>query len=59
VPGARITSLRGDEGRGSRRQREKVEMLLARLKPIVKLDRLQLHGPNQVAEELRRLTMST
>ncbi len=30
----------------SRRQRKKVEMLFAHLKPILKLDRLRLRGPN-------------
>ncbi len=35
----------------SRRQRKKVEMLFAHLKRILKLDRLQLRGPNGARDE--------
>ena len=35
----------------SRRQRKKVEMLFARLKRILKLDRLRLRGPNGARDE--------
>jgi transposase len=35
----------------SRRQRKKVEMLVAHLKPILKLDRLRLRGPNGARDE--------
>jgi transposase len=42
---------RSDEGRTSRRQRKKVEMLFAHLKPILKLDRLRLRGPNGARDE--------
>lgn len=35
----------------SRRQRKKVEMLFAHLKPILKLDRLRLRGPNGAKDE--------
>src|SRR2546428_9009937 len=41
-----------DEGRASRRQRKKVEMLFAHLKRILKLDRLRLRGPNGARDEL-------
>jgi IS4 transposase len=34
------------EGRASKRQRKKIEMLFARLKHILKLNRLRLRGPN-------------
>jgi aminoglycoside phosphotransferase (APT) family kinase protein len=34
------------EGRASKRQRKKIEMLFARLKHILKLHRLRLRGPN-------------
>jgi transposase len=53
------------EGRASRRQRKKVEMLFAHLKRILKLDRLRLRGPNgardefvlaATAQNLRKLT---
>jgi hypothetical protein len=37
--------------RTSRCQRKKVEMLLARLKRILKLDRLRLRGPNGARDE--------
>ena len=40
-----------DEGRTSRRQRKKVEMLFAHLKRILKLDRLRLRGPNGARDE--------
>jgi len=40
-----------DEGRTSRRQRKKVEMLFAHLKRIMKLDRLRLRGPNGARDE--------
>ena len=39
------------EGRVSRRQRKKVEMLFAHLKRILKLDRLRLRGPNGARDE--------
>jgi transposase len=39
------------EGRTSRRQRKKVEMLFAHLKRILKLDRLRLRGPNGARDE--------
>ena len=42
---------RSDEGRTSRRQRKKVEMLFAHLKRILKLDRLRLRGPNGARDE--------
>ena len=35
----------------SRCQRKKVEMLFAHLKPILKLDRLRLRGPNGARDE--------
>ena len=40
-----------EEGRTSRRQRKKVEMLFAHLKRILKLDRLRLRGPNGARDE--------
>jgi hypothetical protein len=40
-----------DEGRASRRERKKVEMLFAHLKRILKLDRLRLRGPNGARDE--------
>ena len=40
-----------DEGRASRRQRKKVEMLFAHLKRILRLDRLRLRGPNGARDE--------
>ncbi len=40
-----------DEGRTSRRERKKVEMLFGHLKRIVKLDRLRLRGPNGARDE--------
>ena len=40
-----------DEGRTSRRERKKVEMLFAHLKRILKLDRLRLRGPNRARDE--------
>src|SRR5262245_31920656 len=39
------------EGRTSRRLRKKIEMLFARLKRILKLDRLRLRGPNGARDE--------
>ncbi len=39
------------EGKASRRQRKKVEMLFAHLKRILKLDRLRLRGPNGARDE--------
>jgi transposase len=39
------------EGRTSRRQRKKVEMLFAHLKRILRLDRLRLRGPNGARDE--------
>lgn len=43
--------LATDEGRASRRQRKKIEMLFAHLKRILKLDRLRLRGPNGARDE--------
>jgi hypothetical protein len=43
--------LATDEGRTSRRQRKKIEMLFAHLKRILKLDRLRLRGPNGARDE--------
>jgi hypothetical protein len=40
-----------DEGRTSRRERKKIEMLFAHLKRILKLDRLRLCGPNRARDE--------
>jgi hypothetical protein len=40
-----------DEYVTSRRQRKKVEMLFAHLKPILRLDRLRLRGPNAARDE--------
>jgi hypothetical protein len=40
-----------DEGRASRWQRKKVEMLFVHLKRILKLDRLRLRGPNGARDE--------
>ena len=40
-----------DEGRTSRRERKKIEMLFAHLKRILKLDRLRLRGPNGARDE--------
>jgi transposase len=40
-----------EEGRTSRRERKKVEMLFAHLKRILKLDRLRLRGPNGARDE--------
>ena len=42
---------RSEEGRTSRRQRKKVEMLFAHLKRILRLDRLRLRGPNGARDE--------
>ncbi len=42
---------RSEEGRTSRRERKKVEMLFAHLKRILKLDRLRLRGPNGAKDE--------
>ena len=39
------------EGRTSRRLRNKIEMLFAHLKRILKLDRLRLRGPNGARDE--------
>uniref|UniRef100_UPI001B7FF4C6 transposase n=1 Tax=Muricoccus aerilatus TaxID=452982 RepID=UPI001B7FF4C6 len=39
------------DGRASKRQRKKVEMLFAHLKRILKLDRLRLRGPNGARDE--------
>jgi Transposase DDE domain len=53
-----------DDGRVSRRQRKKVEILFAHLKRILRLDRLRLRGPNDArnvfllaatAQNLRKL----
>jgi transposase len=43
---------RSEEGRTSRRERKKVEMLFAHLKRILKLDRLRLRGPNGARDEV-------
>lgn len=40
-----------DQGRTSRRQRKKIEMLFAHLKRILRLDRLRLRGPNGARDE--------
>jgi transposase len=40
-----------DDGRASRRQRKKVEILFAHLKRILRLDRLRLRGPNGARDE--------
>jgi len=40
-----------EEGRTSRRERKKVEMLFAHLKRILRLDRLRLRGPNGARDE--------
>jgi len=45
------TIARSWEGRVSRRQRKKVEMLFAHLKRILKLDRLRLRGPCGARDE--------
>ncbi|MCJ2135122.1 transposase [Methylobacterium sp. J-026] len=42
---------RSAEGKTSRRERKKVEMLFAHLKRILKLDRLRLRGPNGAKDE--------
>ncbi len=42
---------RSEEGKTSRRERKKVEMLFAHLKRILKLDRLRLRGPNGARDE--------
>jgi hypothetical protein len=42
---------RSEEGRTSRRERKKVEMLFAHLKRILKLDRLRLRGPQGARDE--------
>jgi transposase len=42
---------KSEDGRTSRRQRKKVEMLFAHLKRILRLDRLRLRGPNGVRDE--------
>ena len=39
------------EGRTSRRERKKIEMLFAHLKRILRLDRLRLRGPNGARDE--------
>jgi transposase len=43
--------LASQDGRASKRQRKKVEMLFAHLKRILKLDRLRLRGPNGARDE--------
>jgi hypothetical protein len=43
--------MAGQDGRASKRQRKKVEMLFAHLKRILKLDRLRLRGPNGARDE--------
>jgi transposase len=42
---------RSEDGRKSRRQRKKIEMLFAHLKRILRLDRLRLRGPNGARDE--------
>ncbi len=42
---------RSEDGKTSRRERKKVEMLFAHLKRIMKLDRLRLRGPNGARDE--------
>jgi transposase len=42
---------KSEDGRKSRRQRKKVEMLFAHLKRILRLDRLRLRGPNGARDE--------
>jgi transposase len=42
---------KSEEGRKSRGQRKKVEMLFAHLKRILRLDRLRLRGPNGARDE--------
>ena len=42
---------RSEDGKTSRRERKKVEMLFAPLKRILKLDRLRLRGPNGARDE--------
>jgi transposase len=42
---------KSEEGRTSRRQRKKIEMLFAHLKRILRLDRLRLRGPNGARDE--------
>ena len=43
--------MNSEEGRASKRQRKKVEMLFAHLKRILKLDRLRLRGPCGARDE--------
>lgn len=43
--------MNSDEGRASKRQRKKVEMLFAHLKRILRLDRLRLRGPCGARDE--------
>ena len=43
--------MTSDEGRASKRQRKKVEMLFAHLKRILRLDRLRLRGPCGARDE--------
>lgn len=43
--------MKSEEGRTSKRQRKKVEMLFAHLKRILKLDRLRLRGPCGARDE--------
>jgi transposase len=42
---------KSEQGRTSRRQRKKIEMLFAHLKRILRLDRLRLRGPNGARDE--------
>jgi transposase len=54
VEGARDMArdiMNSEEGRASKRQRKKVEMLFAHLKRILKLDRLRLRGPCGARDE--------
>ena len=50
-PGPRDRIAETEAYQTSRRQRKKVEMLFAHLKPILKLDRLRLRGPNGARDE--------
>ena len=54
VEGARDMAreiMDSEDGRASKRQRKKIEMLFAHLKRILKLDRLRLRGPNGARDE--------
>jgi hypothetical protein len=47
---------KSDAGRMSRKQRKKIEMLVAHLKRIMRLDRLRLRGPNGARDEFHLAT---